>query len=91
MHLLGDELLSWCAATPDAFAFKSALKRVEGDCWPAAVAQLHDLLAEPVEEPLGAVDYLARRDRAARRQMRHLKLQILEQEDTARLSKARRP
>ena len=81
----GDDLVSWCAATGDAFAFRTALKRFDAESWPDACTRLSEMLggAEVRSRPAPA-GLRADRDWRADLLMRRLKMDLLEQENVIR-------
>jgi len=82
-----EELVAWCAATPDLIAFREALRRISPERWPIVWTRVADALGEAEPRGVAQPGEAADRARRARSAARSLKLQMLEQEAGARFAR----
>jgi hypothetical protein len=75
-----EELVAWCAVTPDVLAFREALRRVGPERWSSVHARVAEALM--AGEPRGAAPSgnAADRARRSRSAARVLKLRMLDEE-----------
>jgi hypothetical protein len=82
-----DELVAWCAATPDLVSFRQTLRRISSERWPGVQAGLAAALGGAEPSGVASAGNVADRARRARSAARSLKLQMVEQEAGARLAR----